>query len=266
MSNIVPEAKKSATRGRLAGSRIAVTGAATGIGRAVAQRCVEEGARVAILDIDAPAGTAAARDVGAELALAIDVTDGAAVRSAIAGMVDSLGGLDGVVNNAGIPMVGAAHELAEDDWDRVLAVNLKSIYLVSSAAWPHLRAAGGGSIASTASTAGMWGTEGQAGYAAAKAGAIMLTRCMALDGARDGIRVNCVSPGFTRTPLLERYLEGQPDPAAARDATSARHPLGRLGEPLDLAQAFVYLLSDEAAWVTGSNLVVDGGLTAGIWG
>jgi NAD(P)-dependent dehydrogenase (short-subunit alcohol dehydrogenase family) len=112
----------------------------------------------------------------------------------------------------------------------------------------------------------MWGTEGQAGYAAAKAGAIMLTRCMALDGAREGIRVNCVSPGFTRTPLLERYLDDQPDPAAAHAAVSARHPLGRLGEPLDIAQAFVYLLSAEAAWVTGSNLVVDGGLTAGIWG
>jgi NAD(P)-dependent dehydrogenase (short-subunit alcohol dehydrogenase family) len=112
----------------------------------------------------------------------------------------------------------------------------------------------------------MWGTEGQAGYAAAKAGAIMLTRCMALDGARDGIRVNCVSPGFTRTPLLEGYLDGQPDPAAAQAAISARHPIGRLGEPHDIAEAFVYLLSDDARWVTATNLVVDGGLTSGIWG
>src|SRR5215469_7539322 len=207
MSNITPDVKAPVAAGRLRGARIAATGAATGIGRAVALRCVQEGAKVAILDIDGPAATLAAQEVGAEVALALDVTDGGAVRDAIAAVADSLGGLDGIVNNAGIPMVGAVHELAEDDWDRVLAVNLKSIYLVSSAAWPHLRAAGGGSIASTASIAGMWGTEGQAGYAAAKAGAIMLTRCMALDGARDGIRVNCVSPGFTRTPLLERYLD-----------------------------------------------------------
>jgi len=265
MSNITTMASESAATGRLEGARIAITGAATGIGRAVALRCVQEGARVAILDIDGPAATTAAREVGAELAMALDVTDAAAVRDAIAAVADSLGGLDGVVNNAGIPMVGAVHELAEDDWDRVLAVNLKGIYLVSSAAWPYLRI-GGGSIVSTASIAGMWGTEGQAGYAAAKAAAIMLTKCMALDGARAGIRVNCVSPGFTRTPLLERYLSDQPDPAAAHDAVSARHPLGRLGEPLDIANAFVYLLSDEAAWVTGTNLVVDGGLTSGIWG
>jgi len=107
---------------------------------------------------------------------------------------------------------------------------------------------------------------GQPGYAAAKAGAIMLTKCMALDGATSGIRVNCVSPGFIRTPMLERFIDGQPDPAAAHAAFSARHPLGRLGEPLDIADAFVYLLSDEAGWVTGTNLVVDGGLTSGIWG
>jgi NAD(P)-dependent dehydrogenase (short-subunit alcohol dehydrogenase family) len=252
--------------GRLPGARVAVTGAGAGIGRAVAQRCTEEGARVAVLDINGPAAERAAREVAAELAIALDVADAESVEAAVAEVARSLGGLDGVVTNAGIPMVGAAHELAEDDWDRVLAVNLKGIYLVSRAAWPHLRAAGGGSIVSTASVAGMWGTENQAGYAAAKAGAIMLTRCMALDGAREGIRVNCVSPGFTRTPLLERYLSDQRDPAAVHAAVSARHPLGRLGEPLDIAEAFVYLLSAEASWVTGSNLVVDGGLTAGIWG
>jgi NAD(P)-dependent dehydrogenase (short-subunit alcohol dehydrogenase family) len=112
----------------------------------------------------------------------------------------------------------------------------------------------------------MWGTEGQAAYAAAKAATIMLTKCMALDGARDAIRVNCVSPGFVRTPMLERFLADQDDPAAVDSAVSARHPLGRLGKPLDIAEAFVYLLSNEARWVTGANLVVDGGLTAGIWG
>jgi NAD(P)-dependent dehydrogenase (short-subunit alcohol dehydrogenase family) len=252
--------------GRLADARIAVTGAATGIGRAVAERCVAEGGRVAVLDIDHAAARHVAGEIGVELALGVDVADSAAVTAAIAEVAHALGGLDRVVNNAGIPMVGAAHELAEVDWDRVMGVNLKSIYLVSRAAWPHMRDAGGGAIASTASVAGIWGTQGQAGYAVTKAAVIMLTRCMALDGARDGIRVNCVSPGFTRTPLLERYLDGQPDPAAAHATVSALHPLGRLGEPLDIADAFVYLLSNEARWVTGTNLVVDGGLTAGIWG
>jgi NAD(P)-dependent dehydrogenase (short-subunit alcohol dehydrogenase family) len=252
--------------GRLAGRRVLVTGAASGIGRAIVERYVGEGARVALVDLEREAAEHARVAAGAELAVAADVTDGSAVNAAVAAAVEALGGLDGVVNNAGIPMVGRVEDLAEADWDRVLAVNLKAAYLVSRAAWPHLRAAGGGAIANTASVAGMWATEGQPGYAAAKSATIMLSRCMALDGARDGIRVNAVSPGFIRTPMLERFLADQVDPAAVEAAISSRHPLGRLGEPADIAEAFVYLLSDESRWVTGSNLVVDGGLTSGIWG
>jgi NAD(P)-dependent dehydrogenase (short-subunit alcohol dehydrogenase family) len=161
-------------------------------------------------------------------------------------------------------MVGAAHELDEADWDRVLDVDLKSVFLVSRAAWPALLEAGSSSITNTASVAGIAGTPGQAGYAAAKAAVIMLTRCMALDGAGDGIRVNCVCPGFTSTPMLERYLDAQEDPGTAREAVSRMHPLGRLGEPGDIAAGFVYLTSDEARWVSGSALTVDGGITAGI--
>jgi NAD(P)-dependent dehydrogenase (short-subunit alcohol dehydrogenase family) len=250
---------------RLQGSRVLVTGAASGIGRTVAERCVQEGAAVAVLDLEPNAAERACAAVGAELALAADVTDNAAVDAAVARTVAALGGLDAVVNNAGIPMVGRVDELAEADWDRVLAVNLKAVYLVSRAAWPHLRAGAGGVIANTASVAGMWGSEAQAGYAAAKAATIMLTKCMALDGARDRIRVNCVSPGFVRTPMLERFLADQSNRTAVEAAISARHPLGRLGAPGDVADAFVYLLSEESRWVTGTNLVVDGGLTAGIW-
>jgi NAD(P)-dependent dehydrogenase (short-subunit alcohol dehydrogenase family) len=252
--------------GRLAGRHAVITGASAGIGTEIARRFAAEGARVALLDVDA----AALEDLGAELGpacagtRAVDVADAAAVGAAVEWAADALGRIDTVVNNAGIPMVGAVHELDEADWDRVLEVDLKSIYLVSRAAWPHLRDAGGGTIANTASVAGIWGTPGQAGYAAAKAGAIMLTKCMALDGAKDGIRVNCVCPGFTATPMLERYLAGQDDPAAARAFAAGLHPLGRLGEPRDLADAFVYLVSDEARWVTGTALTVDGGLTAGI--
>jgi NAD(P)-dependent dehydrogenase (short-subunit alcohol dehydrogenase family) len=243
-----------------------ITGAARGIGRAVASRCIGEGARVVVVDLDPETGGSVARELGAEAGVVADVTAGAAVAAAVAAANEALGGLDGLINNAGIPMAGAVHDLGEDDWDRVLAVDLKSVYLMSRAAWPHLIAAGGGAIVSTGSIAGMWGTEGQAGYAAAKAGTIMLTKCLALDGAREGIRANCVSPGFVRTPMLEAYLAAQADPEHAESAIGARVPLGRLGRPVDLADAFVYLASDEASWVTGTNLVVDGGLTAGIWG
>ncbi len=254
--------------GRLEGRRALITGAGAGIGAEIARRFAAERARVVLLDLDAGALDALRSELGdacADVAVA-DVTDAEAVEAAVAGAQRALGGLDCVVNNAGIPMVGAAHELDEGGWDRVLDVNLKSVYLVSRAAWPRLLAAGGGSIATTASIAGVWGTMGQAAYAAAKAGAIMLTKCMALDGAKDGIRVNCVCPGFTSTPLLERYLAGQEDPEAARAFAAGLHPLGRLGDPRDIADAFVYLSSDEARWVTGSAVTVDGGLTAGIWG
>ena len=254
--------------GRLEGRVAVITGAAVGIGRETATRFVGEGARVFLVDRDGDAVSALAGELGDERAAhsAADVTDAGAVSELIEAASRRFDGLDTVVNNAGIPMVGAAHELDEADWDRVLDVDLKSVYLLSRAAWPHLVNRGGGSILNTASVAGIWGTMGQAGYAAAKAGVIMLTKCMALDGARDGIRVNCVSPGFTSTPMLERYLEGQEDPDAARTFTARLHPLGRLGEPRDLADAFVYLASDEARWVTGTNLTVDGGLTSGIWG
>lgn len=254
--------------GRLGGRVALITGAAVGIGRETAARFVDEGARVFLVDRGGDAVAALAEELGRDHAAhaAADVTNAGVVATFVDAAVSRFDGLDTVVNNAGIPMVGAAHELDEADWDRVLDVDLKSVYLVSRAAWPHLVARGGGSILNTASVAGVWGTMGQAGYAAAKAGVIMLTKCMALDGARDGIRVNCVSPGFTSTPMLERYLEGQDDPDAARSFTARLHPLGRLGEPRDLADAFVYLASDEARWVTGTNLTVDGGLTSGIWG
>ena len=156
--------------------------------------------------------------------------------------------------------------MAESDWDRELAINLKSVYLVSRAAWPHLVERGGGAILNTASIAGMWAIPADAAYCASKAGVIMLTKCMALDGARAGIRVNCVCPGFIDTPMIHGYFDDQPDPAAAERFAVGLHPLGRLGTPLDIADAFVYLASEEAQWVTGSALVVDGGLTSGIWG
>jgi NAD(P)-dependent dehydrogenase (short-subunit alcohol dehydrogenase family) len=257
---------------RLEGKRALITGAASGIGRVIAQRFIAEGARIALIDLDAERVAIAARELGPQVVAGIDadVADASAVERATAAALGRLGGLDALVNNAGIPMVGAAHELSETHWDRALAVDLRSVYLVSRAAWPHLRASAAGSdhhtasITSTASIAGVWATPAQAAYSAAKAGVIMLTKCMALDGARDHIRVNAVAPGFVQTPMLESYLAAQQDPAAARAAVTALCPLGRLGDPGDIAAAFVYLASDEAGWVTGTTMPVDGGLTAGI--
>jgi NAD(P)-dependent dehydrogenase (short-subunit alcohol dehydrogenase family) len=238
--------------GRLEGKKAFVTGGSSGIGAAVVERFRAEGATVVSADVE-----------GGDVHC--DVRSATSVEDAIAHAVAGLDGLDTLVLNAGRPVVGTVHELAEADWDDGLAVNLKGLYLCSRAAWPHL-AAGGGSITITASIVGIWGSQNQAAYCATKAGAIMLAKCMALDGAKSGIRANAVCPGFVETPLLERFLADQDDPDAVRAGATALHPLGRLGRPLDIAEAFVYLASEEACWVTGTALPVDGGLSSGIWG
>jgi NAD(P)-dependent dehydrogenase (short-subunit alcohol dehydrogenase family) len=237
---------------RLDGKKALVTGGASGIGAAIASRFRDEGAAVVVADV-------AGGDVQC------DVRSRESVERAIADSASRLGGLDTLALNAGRPIVGTLHELDEEDWDDGLTTNLKGLYLCTKAAWPLLAEAGG-SITITASVVGLWGSQNQAAYCASKAGAVMLAKCLALDGAKEGIRANCVCPGFVQTPLLERFLAEQEDPEATRAGATRLHPLGRLGAPLDIAEAFVYLASDDAAWVTGGALVVDGGLTAGIWG
>jgi NAD(P)-dependent dehydrogenase (short-subunit alcohol dehydrogenase family) len=254
------------TDGRLEGKVALITGAGSGIGRETAMRFADEGARVCAADLRPDSAIETAAQIGGEtIGLELDVTSAGSAAAAVESVVERFGGIDLVVNNAGVTIVGAAHELEEDDWDRELAANLKGIYLVSRAAWPHLVTRGGGAILVTASIAGIWAIPADAAYCASKAGAIMLTKCMALDGAKAGIRVNCVCPGFTETPMIEGYFADQPDPEASRAFAVSIHPLGRLGKPRDIADAFVYLASDEAAWVTGTALVVDGGLISGIW-
>ncbi len=213
---------------RLQGKRALITGGASGIGAAVVERFREEGAEVVSADL-------AGGDVD------LDVRTASGVDAVVAAAAERLGGLDVLICNAGRPVVGAVHELDEADWDDGLATNLKSIFLCARAAWPYLTESGG-SIGITASVVGLWGSGGQAAYCAAKAGAVMLAKCLALDGAKAGIRANCVCPGFVETPMLERFLAGQSDPEAARAGAVALHPLGRLGRPGDVAEAFVYLL------------------------
>jgi NAD(P)-dependent dehydrogenase (short-subunit alcohol dehydrogenase family) len=255
---------------RLADKTALVTGGGSGIGRETALRFAAEGAKVLVTDIagDRAEETAGliADQGGAALSRPMDVTRSADAEAGLEFMAAEFGRVDIVVNNAGVTIVGAAHTLPETDWDKELAVNLKSVYIVSKAAWPYLEAGGGGAIVSTASIAGMWAIPDDAAYCASKAAVIMLTKCMALDGAKARIRVNCVCPGFIQTPMIDGYFADQPDPEAARRFAAGLHPLGHLGEPIDIADGFVYLASDEARWVTGTALVVDGGLTAGIWG
>jgi NAD(P)-dependent dehydrogenase (short-subunit alcohol dehydrogenase family) len=252
--------------GRLAGKACLVTGAGSGIGRATAIRFAAEGARVAAGDIRREAAEATAQEIGdAAMALAIDVTSADSAAGAVDSVCAAFGGLDILVNNAGVTIVGAVHDLSEDEWDRELCTNLKSVYLASKAAWPKFLDRGGGAIVNTASIAGLWAIPSDAAYCASKAGVIMLTKCMALDGARSRIRVNCICPGYTQTPMIEGYFEDQQDPVQARRLAEDLHPLGRLGQPEDIASAMVYLASEEAGWVTGTALVVDGGLTSGIW-
>jgi len=249
---------------RLKGKKAIVTGAAAGIGLETARRFTKEGARVVLSDIDSGAIEAAAAEIDGALAIAADVTDQGQVDRLVAQAISAMGGLDILVNNAGIPMLGGVETLAEADWDRELDVNLKSVYRTGRAVWSHFKAQGNGVILNTASIAGLTGSAGQASYGAAKAGVINLTRCMAIDGAAIPIRVNCICPGFIETPMLMNYLAGQDDPKAARAHVDTMHPLGGIGRPADIAGGFVYLASDEAVWITGTELTIDGGLTAGI--
>jgi len=235
------------------------------MGREAALRFAARGARVAVADLRAGAAEAVAAEIGeTAIALTMDVGVSSSVQDGVNEVVESLGRLDVLVNNAGMLMPGTAVALAEQDWDRAFDVNVKSVYLVSRTAWPHL-AATNGNIVNLGSINATVGMEGNIAYCTAKAAVVMMTKCMALDGGRDGIRVNSVCPGWIRTPMTDGYFDDQPDPDAARDEVAAKTPLGRLGRPSDIAEAILYLASDAAEWITGTSLVADGGITSGVW-
>ncbi len=242
-----------------------VTGAGSGIGRETAEALAGEGARVVATDLDLERARETCRGLGGgAIALEMNVSERESVEHSVAIASGKTGGIDFVVNNAGISIRGAIDEISEDTWDQGFATNLKSIYLVSKAVWSDFLHKGAGAIVNVASISGIWAAPKDAAYSASKAGAIMLTKCMALDGAAAGIRVNCVCPGWIDTPMVDRIFERMEHPAEMRKAAERLHPLGNLGAPRDIASAIVYLLSDEARWVTGSALVVDGGLTCGL--
>ena len=236
--------------GRLDNTVAVVTGGASGIGAATAVRLAEEGATVATMDITG----------GVDYRL--DVRDEAAVKDAFADVVARHGRLDSVVHCAGVAGGGPVHLVDESEWDRVVDINLKGTFLVDKHAAIHMLEADRGSIVNIASIEGIEGTEGGSAYNASKGGVIMLTKCMAIDYAHRGIRVNAICPGGIDTPLLMDII-GSPGVEIYRDKMHDRHLMNRFGQPSEIAAAAAFLVSDDASFMTGQAMVVDGGFTAG---
>lgn len=253
---------------RLAGKVAAVTGGAVGIGKAAVQRMVEEGAAVGILDVLDQAGKALATELAAKgykvAYWHCDVADEAQVKEAIDSVAEKFGKLDVLVNNAGISGTNKpTHQLTEEEWDRVQAVNVKGVFFCTKHAIPHMKKAGSGSLINLSSIYGLVSAPDVPPYHASKGAVRLMTKTDAMIYAPDRIRANSIHPGFIWTPMVENHLKTTGmDPEEARKATAALHPLGHMGEPDDIAWGIVYLASDESKFITGSELVIDGGYTA----
>jgi len=251
----------------LSGKVALITGAASGIGRATAVLFAREGAAVAIADLNEEAGEAVAQDIVRDGGRAIfsrtDVTRASDCQSLVRRTVGEFGRIDILLNNAGIIRRASVLELSEQDWDRVMAVNVKSIFLLSRLVIPIMINAGGGSIINMASGWGLVGGPRAVVYCASKGAVVLLTKAMAIDHGRQKIQVNCLCPGDTDTNMLRNEARQLGEPEDRFLADSARRPLGRVGTPAEIAQAALYLASDASSFVTGTALVVDGGGLAG---
>ena len=238
--------------------RVLITGGASGIGAAAVARFQEDGCRVAALDVD----EAMLAQCGADVRAVCDVSDDASVDRAVEQAVAELGGLDVVVAAAGVASRGSVVECTPREFGRVMSVNVRGVYLTCRATIPHLRSAGGGAIVVVASQLGLVAVPDAAAYCASKGAAVNLARAMALDHAAEGIRVNCVCPGPTDTPLVERFFAESGDADATRKAFEDAGVIGRLIEPAEIAEAIAYLASERARATVGTALVVDAGYTA----
>jgi len=242
---------------------VLITGAGSGIGRVMAGMFAAEGARVAVLDQDGDAARQSAEAIekrhGVAFAVAADVTDATEVAAAVAAVEEHLGGLDVLVNNAAVCVAEDLVDSAPEVWDRDVAVVLRGTYLCTRAAVPRLAARGGGAVVNIVSVNGLTAL-GNDAYSAAKAGVISMTRAVAVKHGADGIRVNAVAPGTIRTPYWVDRIRRDPE---VFDRLVKWYPLGRVGEPEDVARAVMFLASEDASWITGEVLRVDGGLLAG---
>jgi NAD(P)-dependent dehydrogenase (short-subunit alcohol dehydrogenase family) len=245
---------------RLAGRKVLVTGAASGIGRAIARLFAAEGAAVALLDRDAD-GLAAASAEASGTSIICDLMDSAAIAPSVDHAARALGGIDGVVHSAGVDLLRPIEAMTLEDWTRVLHVNLTAPMLVSRAALPSMRAAGGGTIVGIASGAALRPLPQRTAYCAAKAGLVMFCKSLSIELAADNIRVNAICPGIIDTKMWRASWEGAADPQAELAMILDRYVIRRVGQPDEIAQAALFLTSAESSYVTGSALAVDGGRT-----
>ena len=242
---------------RFSDRSVVVTGASSGIGAAMVRQFAAEGARVVAADLNPPAEDP---DV---LSVQVDVADAQSIRAMIDAAVETFGTVDVLCNNAGIGSTTDVVDCSVEEWDQVFAVNARGVFLGTKFVLPTMLAQGRGVIVNTASIAGMVGLRDRAAYCASKGAVIALTRQVAVQYADAGVRCSCICPGTVDSPWVGRLLDAADDPAAARSALVARQPMGRLGTAEEIAAAALYLASDDAAFATGTALVIDGGLTAG---
>ncbi len=251
----------------LEGRVVIVTGGARGAGRAISERAAAAGARVIVADLDADgAATTASRIAdagGAARSIRVDVSDADSYATAFGLALQEWGRVDGVVNNAGLMIVGSVEQTTVDGFDRAMSVNARGAFIGCQLAVDRFRAqGGGGAIVNITSISGEVGLEGQVAYCASKGAVKMLTKQLAVDLAAQGIRCNAVAPGSIGGEFLDDYLSGLPDPGRAREEIIAAHPMSRVADPAEIAEPVVFLLSDRASFITGAIVPVDGGYTA----
>jgi NAD(P)-dependent dehydrogenase (short-subunit alcohol dehydrogenase family) len=244
---------------RLSGKVAIITGGGSGIGKAIAQASVREGAKVVIAGRDTKKLDRAAAEIGPDcLAVSADVSNADSVEKLVSATVERFKQINVLVNNAAVLLPGTAESISEEDFDQTFNINVRGLWLLSRAVLPHMRATGGGSIINIGSVLSLLGTRNRVAYSASKGAVMAMTKAMALDHAAENIRVNCIAPGIVATEMVEKFNTDE----AARRQREAMHPMGRFGQPEEIANAAVFLASDESGWTTGSVITVDGGYSA----